>query len=188
MALQIQSRLMLIAVALIGVAAVAVGGYFALRDKPPVNKHDSNMPVLFRECAAEVGLTWQMRFLPNEQGETFKINLYDHGSGVAIGDFDGDGFDDIYFCNQLGPNKLFRNKGDGTFEDVTAKAGVALGDRICVAAAWGDYNNDGYPDLFVTSTRGGNVLFRNNGNGTFTNVTKDAGVALIAHSQTAAFF
>src|SRR5262249_29541174 len=58
---------------------------------------------MFRECAAEVGLTWQMRFLPNEQGENFRINLYDHGCGLAVGDFDGDGYDDIYFCNQLGP-------------------------------------------------------------------------------------
>ena len=73
-----------------------------------------------------------MNFLPAEQGEKFKINLYDHGCGVAVGDFDGDGHDDVYFVNQLGPNALYRNKGDGTFEDVTDKAGVGLGDRVCV--------------------------------------------------------
>jgi hypothetical protein len=142
----------------------------------------------FREEAEKAGITFRMSFLPAEQGEKFKINLYDHGCGVAVGDFDGDGHDDIYFVNQLGRNKLYRNKGDGTFEDVTDKAGVGLGDRVCVAAAWGDYDNDGYPDLFVTSTRGGNVLFHNNRDGTFTDVTKKAGVELIAHSQTAAFF
>ena len=108
----------------------------------------------FRECATEVGITWQMHFLPNEQGEKFKINLYDHGSGVAVGDFDGDGLDDIYFVNQLGPNALYRNKGDGTFEEVAKAAGVALGDRVCVAATFADYDNDGHVDLFVTSTRG----------------------------------
>jgi hypothetical protein len=145
-------------------------------------------PQGFREEAEKAGITFQMSFLPTEQGEKFKTNLYDHGCGVAVGDFDGDGLDDIYFVNQLGPNKLYRNKGDGTFEDVTEKAGVGLGDRICVAAAWGDYDNDGKLDLYVTSTRGGNVLFHNNGNGTFTDVTKKAGVELIAHSQTAAFF
>src|SRR5262249_25065364 len=112
----------------------------------------------------------------------------DHGCGVAVGDFDGDGHDDIYFVNQLGKNKLYRNKGDGTFEDVTDKAGVGVGDRICVAAAWGDYDNDGYPDLFVTSTRGGNVLFHNNGNGTFTDVTEKARLNHLGHSQTAVFF
>jgi hypothetical protein len=142
----------------------------------------------FQEGAREAGIDFRMHFLPSEQGESFKINLYDHGCGVAVGDFDNDGHDDIYFVNQLGPNKLYRNNGDGTFTDVTGKAVVGLGDRVCVAATWADYDNDGFPDLFVTSTRGGNVLFHNNGDGTFTDVTKAAGVALVAHSQTAAFF
>jgi hypothetical protein len=142
----------------------------------------------FREAAEVSGITFRMAFLPAEQGEKFKINLYDHGCGVAVGDCDGDGFDDIYFCNQLGPNALYRNKGDGTFEDVTKKAGVALGDRICVGATFADYDNDGLTDLYVTSTRGGNVLFRNMGDGTFKDVTKEAGLTLIAHSQTAVFF
>jgi len=142
----------------------------------------------FVEGAEEAGIDFRMAFLPGEQGVNFKINLYDHGCGVAVGDFDNDGHDDLYFVNQLGPNKLYRNKRDGTFEDVTDKAGVGLGDRVCVAAAWGDYDNDGFPDLFVTSTRGGNVLLHNNGDGTFTDVTKTAGVELVAHSQTATFF
>jgi hypothetical protein len=142
----------------------------------------------FRESAAEAGLTWKMTFLNDEQGEKFRINLYDHGSGVAVGDFDGDGRDDIYFCNQLGKNALYRNKGDGTFEDVAEKAGVALGDRICVAATFIDYDNDGKQDLFVTSTRGGNVLFHNNGDGTFTDVTKEVGLEHVGHSQAAVFF
>jgi hypothetical protein len=142
----------------------------------------------FRECATEVGITWRMRFLTNEQGETFKINLYDHGCGLAVGDFDGDGHEDIYFCNQLGPNALYRNKGDGTFVEVASEAGVALGDRVCVAATFVDYDNDGRQDLFVTSTRGGNVLFRNMGNGKFKDVTKQAGLSHVGHSQTAVFF
>jgi hypothetical protein len=129
-----------------------------------------------------------MHFLPNEQGETFKINLYDHGCGLAVADFDGDGHDDIYFCNQLGPNALYRNKGDGTFEDVAAAAGVALGDRVCVGATFADYDNDGRPDLYVTSTRGGNVLFHNEGGGRFKDVTEQAGLTHVGHSQTAVFF
>jgi hypothetical protein len=154
----------------------------------PQPDHLDPRQALFRECAAEVGLRFVMRTLPNEQRETFKINLYDHGCGLAVGDFDGDGHDDLYFANQLGPNALYRNKGDGTFEDVTTKAGVALGDRVCVAATFVDYDNDGRQDLYVTSTRGGNVLFHNEGGGTFKDVTAQAGVGHVGHSQTAVFF
>src|SRR5947209_8098267 len=114
----------------------------------------------FRDIAAEAGLTFHMDFLTTEQGERFRVNLYDHGSGLAIGDYDGDGHDDIYFVNQLGANALYRNRGDGSFEDVTIAAGVGLGDRVCVGATFVDYDNDGKLDLYVTSTRGGNVLFQ----------------------------
>jgi hypothetical protein len=142
----------------------------------------------FHERARQSGLTFHMDFLPDEQGEHFKVNLYDHGCGVAVADYDGDGHDDVYFLNQLGRNALYRNKGDGTFENVTGKAGVGVGDRVCVAAAFGDYDNDGHPDLYVTSTRGGNILFHNNGNGAFSDVTRQAGLVHVGHSQTAAFF
>jgi hypothetical protein len=165
---------------------VAVAGWLVFRWLDEPRRDPSSLA--FRECAEEVGITWRMNFLPNEQGETFKINLYDHGCGLAIGDFDGDGHDDIYFVNQLGANALYRNKGDGTFEDVTEKAGVGLGDRVCVAATWVDYDNDGRLDLYVTSTRGGNVLFRNMGGGKFKDVTKEAGLEHVGHSQTAVFF
>jgi hypothetical protein len=142
----------------------------------------------FRDLAEESGIHFRMRFLAKEQGEKFKGNLYDHGAGLAVADFDGDGFDDIYFLNQFGTNALYRNKGDGTFEDVTREAGVGLGDRVCVSAAWGDVDNDGLPELFVTSTRGGNVLFKNLGNGRFKDITAQAKVEHVGHSQTALFF
>ena len=105
-----------------------------------------------------------------------------------MGDYDNDGHEDIYFLNQHGPNALYRNKGDGSFVDVTAQAGVALGDGISVAATFADYDNDGWPDLFVTSTRGGNVLFHNRGDGTFEDVTAKAGLTHVGHSQTPVFF
>ena len=106
------------------------------------------------------------------------------GPGVAIFDFDNDGWMDLYFVNS-GPsdfftpphplrNALYRNNHDGTFTDVTERAGVSgrdfgIGVSIC------DYNNDGWTDLFVT-TYGRNILYRNNGNGTFSDVTKLAGL------------
>jgi hypothetical protein len=143
----------------------------------------------FVDRAEEAGIAFKMSFLPGEQGEEFKINLYDHGAGVAAGDFDGDGDDDLYFLNQLGANALYRNNGDGTFTDVTATAGpVALADRICTAAAFNDIDNDGDQDLFVTSTRGGNVLFRNDGKGVFVDVTAAAGVTWVGHSQGVTLF
>jgi len=113
------------------------------------------------------------------------------GSGCAFLDFDGDGWMDIYavngrylegisdpdsrYKNVRTTSRLYRNKGDGTFEDVTEKAGVgAFGYGMGVAV--GDYDNDGHPDIYVTNF-GKNILYHNNGNGTFTDVTAKAGVA-----------
>src|SRR5689334_20364933 len=143
----------------------------------------------FVERAQSAGINFEMHNLPDEQGEQrFRINLYDHGSGLAIGDVDNDGRDDIYFLNQYGPNALYRNKGDGTFEDVTAKSRVGVDGRVSVAGTFADYDNDGFEDLFVTTTRGGNILFHNRGDGTFEDVTAKAGLTHVGHSQTAVFF
>jgi hypothetical protein len=178
------------------VSAVASASYlltvrqWAVRPEsaPTASSRPGNRPPGFQERAQEAGLNFRMSFLPGEQGENYKINLYDHGSGIAVGDYDGDGRDDIYLVNQLGPNALYHNNGDGTFSDVTAKAGVGLGDRICVAAAFVDYDNSGRQSLFVTSTRGGNVLFKNLGDGLFKDVTREAGLSLVGHCQNAIFF
>lgn len=173
------------AIGLIVVTGVLIWRGTRPRATPPVAPA---VDPIFKEVAHEAGLHFQMRFLPLEQGRVFKINLYDHGCGLAVGDFDGDGFDDLYFLNQLGPNALYRNRGDGTFDDVTEKAGVALGDRICVGATFVDFDNDGRQDLYVTSTRGGNVLFRNLGDGRFQDITKQAGLTHVGHSQIGVFF
>lgn len=139
-----------------------------------------------RDIMPESGIDFRMLQPPAEK---FKVNLYDHGCGVAVADYDGDGDDDVLFLKQLGMNGLYRNRGDGTFDNVTREAGpLALTDRICVGAAFGDYDNDGDQDLYITSTRGGNALFENQGGGRFRDVTKRAGVGLVAHSQTPAFF
>jgi enediyne biosynthesis protein E4 len=99
-----------------------------------------------------------------------------------VADFDGDGFPDIYFVNGRDlynrgiavRNALYRNNGDGTFTDVTDSSGVP-GTAYGMGCVWGDYDNDGFPDLYVTQY-GKNVLYHNNGNGTFTDVTDKAGV------------
>jgi len=170
------------------VVAMLIGGYVLLtrrrRDETLAPAPEAG----FKERAQAAGIAFKMNFLPKEQGENFRINLYDHGTGLAVADYDNDGREDIYFVNQHGPNALYRNTGNGSFVDATATAGVALGDRICVGATFADYDNDGWPDLFVTSTRGGNVLFHSKGNGTFENVTAKAGVSHVGHSQTPVFF
>ena len=142
----------------------------------------------FEECAEAKGLRFKTNFLPLEQGLNFRINLYDHGCGVVVADFDGDGRDDAYLLNQLGANSLFRNKGDGSFEDVSKGSGTELEERICVAAAAADVDGDGDADLFVTTTRGGNALLLNEGGMKFRDATKEAGVDLVAESGSTAFF
>jgi tetratricopeptide (TPR) repeat protein/peroxiredoxin len=94
------------------------------------------------------------------------VDVYSN-NGVAAGDFDGDGFDDLYICQPAGlPNRLYRNRGDGTFEDVTEEAGVGVLDRTA-CALFADFLNRGRQDLLVVCGTGP-MLFLNNGNGTFT--------------------
>lgn len=113
---------------------------------------------------------------------------YDHGNGVAAADIDGDSRYDVYLTSQLGGNGLYRNLGEGRFENVTQAAGVALAARVGVTASFADFDNDGDPDLFVTTVRGGNVLYENDGTGRFTDITQAAGLSYTGHSSGAVFF
>jgi tetratricopeptide (TPR) repeat protein len=97
-------------------------------------------------------------------------------------DYDRDGFLDLFITHNQGrlvdpgtPNRLFHNNGDGTFTDVTEAAGLSNVSPT-IGAAWGDYDNDGYPDLFLSSGLGRAQLFHNNGDGTFTDVSREAGI------------
>lgn len=115
--------------------------------------------------------------------------------GVLLIDYDRDGWQDIYFTNaptvemalksQKSKSLLYRNNGDGTFTDVTDKSGIGF-PGYAMGGAVGDFNNDNFPDIYVTCL-GGNVLYQNNGNGTFSDVTKKAGVADGRWSVGAAF-
>lgn len=112
--------------------------------------------------------------------------------GVAVFDYNGDGRPDIFFTNgadlsdlrKSSPkysNRLFRNDGNGVFTDVTEQAGLA-GHGFDIGVAVADYDNDGYPDIFVTGVHG-NTLYHNNGNGTFTDVTQKAGLDRFADPE-----
>src|ERR1700741_3462453 len=150
---------------------------FQLAGSLLVPAHD----VKFTDIAAQAGLSAAR----NVSGavENKQTLLEETGCGVALFDYDNDGWLDIFMVNgsrvEGAPaahpptNFLFHNNRDGTFTDVTAKAGLAKsgwGQGCCV----GDYNNDGNDDLFI-SYYGQNALYRNNGDGTFTDVTDKAG-------------
>src|SRR5262245_23596647 len=109
-----------------------------------------------------------------------------NGSGVALGDFDGDGWCDIYLCDLGGNNVLYRNLGGWRFQDITREAGVACPNQTSTGAVFADVNGDGWLDLLVTSMGGPNALFLNDGHGHFKNVTAEAGLVSRLGSTTMA--
>ncbi|MBI3469987.1 MAG: CRTAC1 family protein [Candidatus Solibacter usitatus] len=129
--------------------------------------------VRFVDVAREAGIGF--RHFPGKRTTQLPEDM---GSGAAWGDFDNDGYLDLYVCDIAGPaqggNRLYRNKGDGAFTDVTARAGVGYR-GASMGAAWADYDNDGYLDLVVTSFDR-IVLYRNLGNGSFADVSHAAGL------------
>lgn len=140
----------------------------------------------FEDQRTSSGITFVHR--ATEDGtKFFKPVHYDHGNGLSLADVDGDGRLDLYFLTQIGSNELWRNLGDGRFENITESAGIGVPDRISVAAAFADLDNDGDPDLYVTTVRQGNLLFENVG-GRFRDRTAGSGLDLLAHSSTPIFF
>jgi enediyne biosynthesis protein E4 len=166
--------------------------------------HDSrptaaSPPAKFVDVTASLGV----RFQHAAPHTSKKYLLETMGSGVALFDYDNDGRLDLFLVNgaeindptppgaipaKTGPkywNRLYHQKSDGTFEEVTERAGLQ-GAGYGMGVAVGDYDNDGFEDLFVTGY-GGNHLYHNNGNGTFTDVTEKAGVAGNGWSTSAAW-
>ena len=155
---------------------------------PPVSA-DTN--IQFVDVTQEAGIHW--KHVDGRSGQKYFMETL--GSGAAFFDYDADGDPDLYFVNgaplpgyvsqEIPTNCLYQNNGDGTFTDVTEKAGV--GDTgYGHGCAVGDYNNDGQLDLYVTNY-GTNRLYRNNGDGTFTEVAESAGVTEPRWSTSCAF-
>ena len=143
---------------------------------------------------------------PHSTGVTFSNDLpekpdfnvlnylyYYNGGGVAVGDVNGDGLPDLYFSSNLGPNRLYINKGNYKFEDVTARAGVAGPPGWKTGVTMADVNGDGLLDIYVSAVdylgeHGHNVLYINNGDGTFTDRTAQYGLSFSGYSTQAVFF
>lgn len=152
-----------------------------------------NHGVEFKDVTAEAGIDFR-----HVNGAVGDYHLPETiGSGGAFFDYDSDGDFDLYLVNSgdltgdvsEGSHKsiLYRNNGNGTFADVTDTAGVGNAGNYGMGAACGDYDNDGDPDLYLTNF-GANVLYRNNGDGTFTDVTETAGVGDALWGSSAIFF
>lgn len=191
-------RQLFLVVLLLSLLAVSEAFRYTVASRPSqaAATHSANTPVVFAEVpSSQSKITWvhdnarsEARHLPETCG----------GGGLFF-DYDNDGWQDIYLVNS-GPsdffspkkplhNALYRNNGDGTFTDVTDKAGVACGKMgdFGMGAAAADFDGDGWQDLYVTNY-GRNVLFRNNGNGTFADITEKAGVAAPNWSTCATWF
>ena len=141
----------------------------------------------FTDRQPESGITFRHRSVA-DTARTYKAVHYDHGNGISVADVDNDGRTDVLFLTQAGGNELWRNVGGGKFENITAKAGVALSDRVSVAASFADIDNDGDADLYVTAVRAGNRLFENLGGGAFRDITEVSGTGHKGHSSGAVFF
>src|SRR5216684_9043976 len=163
------------------------------RSVPPAGIAKATPKPLFEEVlSAASGLTWR-----HENGRSSDYYLPETtGAGCAFLDYDNDGWMDIYLvnsgkCDFFDPqsplrNALYRNNRDGTFTDVTEKAGVASG-GYGMGVAVGDYDGDGWPDLLVTQYNGV-ILYHNNGDGTFTDVTRKAGLPAKGWASSAVWF
>jgi enediyne biosynthesis protein E4 len=171
----------------------------ALGQQASVRTEPAQTPGTFVDITQRLGINFQYHASHTSR----KYLLETMGAGVALFDYDNDGLLDIYLVNGAplaDPtpkgsipqktdsqywNRLYHQKKDGTFEDVTEKAGVQ-GAGYGMGVAVGDYDNDGFEDLYVTAY-GGNKLYHNNGNGTFTDVTQRAGVGGSGWSTSAAW-
>jgi len=175
--------------ALLACALLTHGGATGCRRVPDATAGTGSAPVWFEEIASRAGIDFVHR-----SGHETKHYLPEiMGGGAALFDMDNDGFLDIYLVQSgslLNPsegsgNRLYHNRGDGTFEDVTERSGAGIrGYGMGVAA--GDFDNDGYTDLYVTNF-GHNVLLKNDGHGHFIDVTAKAGVSSSGWSTSAAF-
>ncbi|PIB38251.1 hypothetical protein BFP75_17700 [Maribacter sp. 4G9] len=158
-------------------------------------KKDFKEPIpLFVLRDSITGIYFENKLVYDEEFNPYLYRNFYNGGGVAIGDINNDGLEDIYFTGNMVDNKLFLNKGNWQFEDITANAGVACPKVWSTGATFADINNDGLLDLYVCKagrpegTNRHNELFINNGDLTFTELSKEYGLDIEGLSVHSAFF
>lgn len=151
-------------------------------------------PTLFEQLdPAKTGITFTNRLPDDTSFNILNYLYYYNGGGVAVGDVNNDGLPDLYFTANVGPNHLYLNKGNYRFEDITVPAGVADSVGWKTGVTMADVNGDGWVDIYVSAVdylgmHGHNTLFINNGDGTFTDRTKEYGLDFQGYSTQALFF
>src|SRR5256884_2092800 len=151
-------------------------------------------PRLFERLPPErSGVTFVNRLPDDTAFSILDYMYYYDGGGVAVADVNNDGLPDLYFTSNLGSNRLYLNKGNYRFEDITERAGVADSGPWKTGVTMADVNGDGYVDIYVSAVdfptlHGHNVLYINNGDGTFTDRTQEYGLDFAGFSTQALFF
>jgi hypothetical protein len=151
-------------------------------------------PTLFETLSPDrTGITFENRLTEDTTFNILNYLYYYNGGGVAAGDINNDGLPDLYFTSNLGGDKLYLNKGNFRFEDVSERAGVGGQEGWTTGVSMADVNGDGWLDLYVSgvsylSMDGRNVLYVNDGDGTFTDRTKELGLEHVGYSTQALFF
>jgi hypothetical protein len=172
-----------------GLGGFLAAGVLALGGCGPTDR----TPPLFELLSPDrtgVGFVNELPERPDLNIVTY-LNYY-NGGGVAAGDLDGDDLPDLYFTSNLGPDRLYRNRGDFRFEEVTARSGLGDAPGWTSGVTMADVDGDGHLDLYVSSVAhltqpGGNILYLNDGDGTFTDRTRDVGLEHVGYSTQAAF-
>ena len=156
---------------------------------------EQNEPPLFKSLSVEEsGINFKNELVYDAKFNIYTYRNFYNGGGVAIGDIDNDGLDDIYFTGNRQSNRLYRNLGGLRFEDITEQSGVAGQKAWSTGVSMADINGDGYLDLYVCNSGDidgddkQNELFINNGDATFSEKAKEFGLADQGFSTHAAFF
>jgi len=144
-------------------------------------------------AATSTGINFENKVVEDDKYNVLEYMNFYTGAGVAAGDINNDGLIDLYFSGNQVPGKLYLNKGNFQFEDITEKSGL-ITNRWCTGVSMVDINQDGFLDIYINvagSPKFGstsNLLYINNGNGTFTEKAKDYGIADTSLTMAACFF